>query len=123
MGYDPIRAEASMRELAAVTDEQLVAGVRRGIIAVVAAWLADPAHAGRDTSTRGRDALVASVARVLAALPDEADLPTVVKLACQLLNPWWPDSTPHEKAVSEAVDKLRYAAIVWPGLVRDVGRD
>ena len=120
MAHDPVRAEASVRELAAVTDDQMIEGIRAGIAAVVAAWAADPAYARRDTNTRERDALIALVAARLAALPDDADLRAVVELATRLLNPWFPDSTPHERAVSEAVDRLRCAAIIWPGLVRDV---
>jgi hypothetical protein len=117
----PELAAASVRELAAVTDEQLAADVQVALAHMLEAWAtwrADPGFP-KDQLNRDRGALVDSVAVAVCDLPDEdADLAALVKIAGRLVNPAW-GLWRGEESVAGAIERLRYAAIHRPGLVRE----
>jgi hypothetical protein len=119
--FDPELASASVRELAAITDEQLAADVQVALAHLLEAWAtwrADPAFP-KDQLNPDREALVDSVAVAICDLPDDdADLAALVKIATRLLNPAW-GLRRGEQPVAGAIERLRYAAIHRPGLVRD----
>jgi non-ribosomal peptide synthetase component F len=120
MGYDPEQAIRSVRELAAITDDELAADVQVALAHTLEAWAtwrADPAFP-RDQLNRDREALVDKVAVAIRALPDDADLEALVKIARQLLNSAW-GLRPGEQPVADAVERLRHAAIHRPGLVKE----
>jgi hypothetical protein len=126
VGFDPELAAASVAELAAITDEQLAADVQVGLAHVLEAWAtwrSDPMfpRAGhpRASLNRDRDVLVAKVAAQIEALPDNADLDTLVNVARRLLNPAWGLGSRGEQTVAEAVERLRQAAIHRPTLVKE----
>jgi hypothetical protein len=123
-GYDPDRAAAAVRRLAAVSDQELAADARAGIGHVLAAWKkwrADPAYPRKGhpqaAPARNREKVVDQVMAAFRKLPDNATLPTVVDLAKCLLNLAWGVGLPGERSVADAVERLRRLAIHRPGLV------
>jgi hypothetical protein len=61
--------------------------------------------------------LVDRVALVLAELPADADLRTVIDAVVPLLNSWWPSAREQEVTFSAAVDRLRYLAVWRPSRI------
>jgi hypothetical protein len=83
--------DASVRELAAITDDELAGDVQVAIAHMLEAWVtwrADPAFP-RDPLNRDREALVDNVAVAVRDLPDDDDLAVLVKIGTRLLNPAW----------------------------------
>jgi hypothetical protein len=119
-GYDPVLAARSVRELAAVTDEQLIDEVRAATTVVVnqveqlrrSGWPRDSVEEAADTAVKTAQA-------VLVDLPANASLSAVVAAVRPLLGQWWPDRPAEAAAVAAAVERLRHAALHRPAQVRD----
>jgi hypothetical protein len=122
---DDETAAKSLAELAMVTDAQLVAEIRTAFAAVRDAWhnfRAGPEYPNRESPLRARAAdhepAVAQALTALAGVAD-GDLYGAEKAVGPVLTAYWSESTPAQRLVSEAVERLRIAAKQRPGLVRD----
>ncbi|MGI5186485.1 hypothetical protein ACQEVZ_60665 [Dactylosporangium sp. CA-152071] len=114
---DDADIRATIRELAAVTDAELVAEVLAAAAAVhsaVEVWQAAPAWREDGIGQRIRH----TVAQTRAALelledrPGRDDVAAAVDAVRPLLSAWWPTSPePHAPAVVVAVEQLRAAAM------------
>ena len=126
MAYDAELAAKSVAELAATTDQTMTDDARTALVAVFAAWTAwrvDPQYPRKGTP-RGQlmatlEARITAANRELRSLPPDVDLATVVKVAQPILGAAWPSAPEPAAAVATAVDRLRYASLIRPGLVRD----
>ncbi|GAB7046588.1 hypothetical protein [Catenuloplanes indicus] len=113
--FDPQTAAASVEALAAVTDEQLAAAVCDALRAL-AALHATGTWPASDFDTRAVEAFnCAQRFRALraAAVPE---LEASVEVAGPMLGVWWPDGSVEANAVRDAVEQVRYASMVLPGL-------
>jgi hypothetical protein len=123
--YDPELAARSVAELAAVTDAELVVEVRGCVEEVLMAWHAwrsDPGYPARGAPGRSASdntgELVTTTAKLVEALPGDADLATLVAAVRPLLGAYIPPSYGLAE-IAAAVDRLREPAIIRPGLVRE----
>jgi hypothetical protein len=110
-------AKLTLEQLAAITDEQQIIDIRAAAevtLATFDAWRQSPDWNRREKHYQRWGALVDRVAVVLAELPTDADLRTVIDAVRPLLNSWWPSSSEHEVTFSTAVDRLRYLTMWRP---------
>jgi hypothetical protein len=119
--YDPDAARRGVRELAAVTDQQLADEIRAAAAAVLARvdeltasgrW---PAHA----QERLTHAALRRAAEALAALPAGAPAADVQAAAAPILGEYWPDTPAMMRPAHDAIEELRRVAMHRWSLVRD----
>jgi hypothetical protein len=110
-------AKPTLEQLAATTDEQQIIDIRAAAEVALAAfnvWRQSSAWNRHEKHYQRWGALVDRVAVVLAELPADADLRTVIDAVRPLLNSWWPSSAQQEVTFSAAVDRLRYLTMWRP---------
>jgi hypothetical protein len=110
----------TLEQLADITDEQQITDIRAAAeeaLATFDAWRRSADWDRREKHYQRWGALVDRVALVLAELPADADLRTVIDAIGPLLNSWFPSSSEQEVTFSAAVDRLRYLAAWRPSQI------
>jgi hypothetical protein len=126
--FDEEAANRAVNELAATTDLELTEAIWAAAGAVRLAW--DVYRSGAEypptlSPVRGvADSRGAAVARMAAAMAAVApdDLAGAVRAASHVLGEYFPNTTPAEASVSDALDRLRYTAMHRPQMVREARR-
>ncbi len=120
---EPALAERSVRELAAVTDAHLCAEIRdamAGVVAAVDAWLHSPGPAlgySDNELVTGTGTMQLSAAAITG---NDAGAPRALEKAARpVLSGYLGERSEPAQAVRDAIDRLRQAAKIRPGLVRD----
>jgi hypothetical protein len=111
------RPKLTLEQLADITDEQQITDIRATAevaLATFDAWRQSPAWNRHEKHYQQWGVLVDRVALVLAELPTDADLRTVIDAVRPLLNEWFPSSGEQEVTFSAAVDRLRYLTMWRP---------
>jgi hypothetical protein len=122
--YDPERARRCVRELAAVTDAELVDEIRAAADLVferAEAWRAGQGWPHTEVD-RPAYAVAATARNALATLPADTPLQAVIAAVSPMLGQWWPHRPAEAAALHQAIEALRGAAMHRPGLVRDSRR-
>ena len=118
--FDPQEAAASVAALAAMTDQQLAAGVREALIGLAAPVMALYATGNwpvSDFDARAVDAFNRAQRVVEQHGVEVPGLEVMVAAAEPVLGMWWSGESAEAEAVQAAVARLRRAAMVLPGLV------
>ena len=119
--YDPDLAEQAVRDLAAVTDQQLAVDIRAAAVAVLAR--VDELAAGRTWPMAAHDkatyATLRQAAEQLAALPADAGPVDVRAAVAPILGVFWPNSPAEMRPAHDAIEELRRTAMHRWSLVRD----
>jgi hypothetical protein len=119
--FEPETARRAVRELAAVTDEQLAGEIRAAAAAVLSRvdevtasgrW---PAHAPE----RLTHAALRRVAEALATRPADAPAADVQAAAAPILSVYWPNAPAMMRPAHDAIEELRRVAMHRWSLVRD----
>jgi hypothetical protein len=119
--YEPETAQRAVRELAAVTDEQL-AGEIRTAAALVLARVDELTASGRWPRHAQEQLTHAALRRAsdeFTALPADADAADVQGAAAPILAVYWPNSPAIMQPTHEAIEELRRVAMHRWSLVRD----
>jgi hypothetical protein len=122
--FDEEAAIRVVAELAATTDEAMVADISSAVETLATEWGAWrggreyplPSHPARP-SADARGAAVVGALNGVRALTSRSDLAAAINAAGAPLSHVWPDRRPGERSVASAVDKLRYQAMIRPGFV------
>jgi hypothetical protein len=119
--YDRDLAEQAVRDLAAVTDQQLAADIRAAAVAALAR--VDELVAGGTWPAAAHDKATYSTLRQaaerLAALPADAGPVDVRAAVAPILGVFWPNSPAVMLPAHDAIEELRQAAMHRWALVRD----
>jgi hypothetical protein len=110
-------SKLTLQQLAVITDEQQITDIRAAAEVARAtfdAWRQSPSWNRREKHHQRWSVLVDRVALVLAELPTDADLRTVIDAVGPLFNSWWPSSREQEATFSAAIDRLRYLTVWRP---------
>ncbi|WP_033346775.1 hypothetical protein [Catenuloplanes japonicus] len=116
--HDEQQAAASVAALAAITEEQLAARIREALLGLV-----EPVMALYQTGTwpvsdfDARAVEAFNQAQRVVSAGGTPVLEAMVAAAAPVLGMWWPDRPAEACAVHEAVERLRYVAMVLPSLV------
>ena len=119
--YDPDLADQAVRDLAAVTDQQLAADIRAAAVAVLAEvnkLAAGPTwpSAAHEKATY---ATLRHAAEQLTALPVDAGPVDVRAAVGPILGVFWPNSPAVMQPAHDAIEELRHTAMHHWSLVRD----
>jgi hypothetical protein len=112
------RLNQTLEQLATITDDQQITDIRAAAevaLATFDAWRRSPDWNASEDHYQRWGALVDRVRLVLAELPADADLRTVIDTVRPLLNAWFPSSGEPEVTFSAALDQLRYLTMWRPG--------
>jgi hypothetical protein len=110
----------TVNQLADITNEQQITDIRAAAelaLAAFDAWRQSSAWHRREKHYQRWGVLVDRFALVLAELPTDADLRTVIDAVGPLLNSWFPSTHEPEVIFSAAVDRLRYLAAWRPSQI------
>jgi D-serine deaminase-like pyridoxal phosphate-dependent protein len=117
----PTTDRRALRELAAVTDEQLAAEIRAAAAVVMAR--VDQLAAGGTWPIAGHDkathATLRAAAEQLVALPADAAAVDVRAAVAPMLGLFWPASPAAMRPAHDAIEDLRQVAMHWWAQVRD----
>jgi hypothetical protein len=123
--FDEEAAAREVERLAATDDMELAEAIWAAATALRLAWdtyRSGPAYPAKSSPTGAiaddRGTAVAQTTAAMAAVAPD-DLAGAVRAASHVLGAYFPNTTPAEAGVADAVEALRYAAKRRPQMVRD----